>query len=118
MLGSTTPIYEVVSGQILLGRHEEFFRLHRDVLLPMLHDAGIEPVLLLVTEVGRYLRFLDIYRYASLAEYGKRTDVFLQDRRLSDYYSRVGECIDGSIQVELALELPHLRGTPTANSSI
>jgi len=61
MLGSTTPIYEVVSGQILLGRHGEFFQLHRDVLLPMLHDAGIEPVLLLVTEVGRYLRFLDIY---------------------------------------------------------
>jgi len=118
MLGSASPIYEIVSGQILLGQHEEFCRLHRDVLLPMMHDAGIEPVLLLVTELGRYLRFLDIYRYPSLADYGKRTDAFLGDTRLAEYYPRIGQCIDGSIQIELALEFPHLRGTLKASSSL
>ena len=118
MLGSTSPIYEIVSGQILLGRHEEFFRLHRDALLPMVREAGIEPVLLLVTEIGRYLRFLDIYCYPSLEEYGKRTDAFLRDRRLTNYYSKVGKCIDGSIEVELAVEFPHLRGIPRGNLSV
>lgn len=113
MLGSTSPIYEIVSGQIRLGRQDDFFRLHRDEFMPMLRAAGIEPVLMLVTEVGRYTRFLDIYRYESLEDYGKRTDILLSDERVSSYYSKVGECIDGSIQVELALEFPHLRGIPT-----
>lgn len=111
MLGSTSPIYEIVSGQILLGKQQEFFRLHRDELMPMLRDAGIEPVIMLVTEVGRYARFIDIYRYPSLPDYGTLTDSFLQDKRIPEYYSKVGQCIEGSIQVELALEFPHLRGT-------
>jgi hypothetical protein len=117
MLGSTSPIYEIVSGQILLGKQENFYQLHRDVLLPMIHEAGIEPVLMLITEVGRYARFLDIYRYSSLDQYGKLTDSFLQNKQLSQYYSKIGQCIDGSIQVELALEFPHLRGTQKVNLS-
>jgi NIPSNAP len=111
MLGSTSALYEVVSGQVRLGKQEEFCRLHRDALLPMICDAGIEPVLLLLTELGRFLRFLDIYRYPSLTEYGMRTDAFLRDRRLAEYYEKVGACIDGSIVVELALEFPHITGT-------
>jgi hypothetical protein len=118
MLGSTSPIYEVVSGQIRLGLQDEFFRLHREMFAPIMQDAGIEPVLLLVTEVGQYLRFLDIYRYPSLEEYGKRTDALLHDKRVKEYYSRIGECVHGSIQVELALEFPHMRGILRDDSSI
>jgi len=46
------PVYEVVSGRILLSKREDFFRLHRDWLLSMMHKIGIRPVLLLMTEIG------------------------------------------------------------------
>jgi len=42
----------VVSGSILLSKREDFFRLHRDWVLPMMHKIGIRPVLLLMTEIG------------------------------------------------------------------
>jgi hypothetical protein len=51
------PVYEVVSGSILLSKREDFFRLHRDWLLPMMHKIGIRPVLLLMTEMGSYGKF-------------------------------------------------------------
>lgn len=105
MLGSASPIYEIVSGQILLGKREEFANLHHDVLLPILNEAGIESVLMLVTETGCYARFLNIYRYLTLEEYGKQTNAFMQDKRVADYFSKMIPCIDGSIHVELALEL-------------
>jgi hypothetical protein len=54
------PVYEVASGSILLSKREDFFRLHRDWLLPMMHKIGIRPVLLLMTEIGSYGKFLDI----------------------------------------------------------
>lgn len=108
MLGSASPIYELVSGQIKLGKREEFSRIHRQILLPILQDAGIEPVSMLVTESGRYDRFLNIYRYTDLSNYGSRTDAFAQDKRVSDYFGAMLTCIEGPLQVELALELfPH-----------
>ncbi len=112
MLASSSPIYEVVSGQVRLGKREKFLQLHRELFFPIMRDSGIEPLVMLITELGRHLRFLDIYRYPSLEEYGKRTDSFLQDQRVEEYYSQIGECIEGSIQVELALEFPHFRGGP------
>jgi hypothetical protein len=45
------PVYEVVSGSILLSKREDVFRLHRDWLLPMMHKIGIRPFLLLMTEI-------------------------------------------------------------------
>jgi hypothetical protein len=113
MLG-TDAIYEVVTGQILLSRREEFFRLHREVLLPMLLDVGIEPVILLVTEVGRLSRFVDIYRYPSLVEYGRRTDRLLTEPAMETYYAQVAECIHGSITIELAQPFPHFHGPAAA----
>src|ERR1700674_3591607 len=103
VIDSSSAIFEIVSGQILLARRQEFLRLHRDLLLPILRAANIEPVLCLLTELGRYGRFLDIYKYASLQDYERRTDAFLKDKRLPDYYSQVGTCIEGCISVELAL---------------
>jgi hypothetical protein len=116
MLGST-PVYEIVTGQILLGRQFEFFRLHRDVLLPMLREVGVEPALMVVTEVGSYLKFLDVYRYPSLEEYGRRTDAFLRHPEIESYYRQVGQCINGSIQVELAREFGTAAGGPGPGSS-
>jgi len=107
MLGDA-HIYEVVRGQIRLSKRNEFFRLHREKLLPMLKEAGIEPVLLLVSEIGPYGRFLDVYRYNSLEEYGRKTDEFLRNPEIANYYGEVGECIMGSIEVELAVEIPAL----------
>ena len=105
MLGSASPIYELVSGQIKLGKREEFSRIHREILLPILKDTGIEPVSMLVTESGAYDRFLNIYRYADLMSYGQRTDAFAKDTRVGDYFSAMLPCIEGSLQVELALDL-------------
>ena len=117
MLGSSPAVFEIVTGQILLARRHDFLRCHRELLLPMLLAANIEPVLCLLTELGRHGRFVDIYRYPSLEEYGKRTDEFLRDTRLPDYYAQVGTCIEGSISVELALEFPHFLGTNRLGSS-
>ncbi len=118
MLCTEGPVFEVVSGQILLGKLREFCDLHSEALLPMMREVGIEPYLLLLTQVGRYQRFLDVYRYSSLEEYGRRTDALLQDQRIVSYYSKVGMCIDGAIQVELAVEFPHSRGTLAPASSV
>ena len=116
MLG-TDPIYEVVTGQILLSRREEFFRLHHDILLPMLLEAGIEPVVLLVTEVGRLSRFIDVYRYPSLAAYGHSADRLMANPAIADYYSQVAECIHGSITIELAQPFPHFPEADRGGSS-
>jgi hypothetical protein len=94
------PVYEVVSGSILLSKREDFFRLHRDWLLPMMHKIGIRPVLLLMTEIGSYGKFLDIYRYDSLAQYEELTDRLLSHPELQSYYAEVGQCILGSISIE------------------
>jgi hypothetical protein len=103
---SQGPIYEVVTGQIRLGKQEEFFALHRDVFLPLAALVGIEPSLLLVTEVGRYLRFVDVYRYDSLEEYRSRTDRLLSQTEIADYYDKISECIVGHLDIELAVTFP------------
>jgi NIPSNAP len=105
MLGSASPIYEIVSGKILLGKQEEFAKLHRDIFMPLVKDIGIEPVLMLVTETGSYGRFINIYRYSSLEEYGKLNNAFMKDKRVADYFEIMLKCIDGSLQVEFSLEL-------------
>jgi hypothetical protein len=104
------PIYEVVSGQILLSKREEFFRLHREILLPMMKSFGIEPVLMLICELGEYGRFLDVYRYESLADYECRTDELLAHPDLPSYYARVGGCVHGGIRVEIMRDLPYSAG--------
>ena len=109
MLSSSEAIFEIVTGQLLLAKRVEFLRLHREHLLPMLQKANIQPVMCLITELGQHGRFIDIYRYPSLQEYAVRTDAFLTDPRLPEYYSAVGQCITGSLSVEIALEFPHTR---------
>lgn len=104
---SSDCLYEVVSGQILLSERERFFRLHSEVLLPIMKQVGIRPHLLLITEIGRYGRFLDVYCYESLAEYQRLTDQLLADPRMVPYYQEVGTCIQGSIMVEIMRELPY-----------
>ena len=100
-------LYEVVSGQILLSARHQFFQLHSEVLLPIMKEVGIQPQLLLLTEIGRYGRFQDVYRYESLAEYQRLTDKLLADPRMGPYYAQVGICIQGSITVEIMRELPY-----------
>lgn len=106
---ATGPIYEVVTAQILMSHRKEFEQLHRDELLPMLREVGIEPVLLLITEIGQYGRFLDVYKYSSMQEYAVKTDELLQHPNMTDYQARVGLCIMGSITVELARQFPHAK---------
>ena len=106
-MGSEACLYEVVSGQILLNRREEFYDLHHSTLLPIMREVGIEPVLLLITEIGRYGRFLDVYRYPSMAAYEALTDQLLRHEDMAEYYRRVGQCVFGSITVELMRNLPY-----------
>lgn len=101
------PIYEVVSGQILLSRRRDFFRLHSEILLPIMRDVGINPKMLLITEIGRYSKFIDIYQYQDLAEYQRLTDMLLADSRMEPYYAEVGQCIHGSIMIEIMADLPY-----------
>lgn len=105
-----SPIFEVVSGQVLLSRRQDFFDLHSGILVPMMEKIGIQPVIFLFTELGRYGRFLDIYRYENLSEYDRLTSQLLAVPEIEDYYRRVGDTIDGSIQVEIMRELPYSPG--------
>lgn len=104
--GFSSGVYEIVRGQIRLSHRQKFFELHRNRLMPMLSAAGIEPVVLLVSEIGPYGRFLDIYRFASMQDYDARTSAFLGRPDIGDYYEAVGQCIVGSIDIELATEIP------------
>jgi len=101
------PVYEVVSGQILLSHRARFFELHSQVLLPIMREHGITPILLLTTELGRFSRFLDVYRYDDLADYERRTDALTTDHRMPAYYAAVGECVWGGINVEIMTDLPY-----------
>ncbi|MEO0457458.1 MAG: NIPSNAP family protein [Cyanobacteria bacterium P01_A01_bin.114] len=108
MLGSASPIYELVSGQLRLGKQAAFAKAHQEILVPILQDTGIEPVSMLVTEAGSYGRFLNIYRYLNLDKYGQQTDAFAHDQRVADYFAELLDCIEGPLQVDLAIELfPH-----------
>ncbi len=101
------PIFEVVSGQILLSKKREFFNLHSNILLPVMIEYRIRPQMLLITEIGRFGRFLDIYRYVDLAQYEELTDRLIADARLAPYYEKIGSCVHGSISVEIMRELPY-----------
>lgn len=109
-MGFSDGVYEIVRGQIRLSHREQFFKLHRQRLMPMLLEAGIKPVVLLVSEVGPYGKFLDIYKYKSMADYEAKTDAFLSNPKIAEYYAEVGQCIMGSIEVELASEIFHVEG--------
>lgn len=101
------PVYEVVTGQILLSRRQQFFELHQGFLLPAMKEIGIRPVLLLITELGRYGRFLDVYEYDTLAQYEELTDRLIELPQLEKYYREVGDCVQGSISVEIMTTLPY-----------
>lgn len=100
-------LYEVVTGQILLSHRQEFFRLHKEFLLPAMQEIGIIPKMLLLTEVGDYGRFLDIYEYRDFGDYESKTDKLLQVEGIESYYQQIGQCIDGSINVSLMREIPY-----------
>lgn len=100
-------LYEVVSGQILLSRRQDFFRLHKEFLLPAMERIGIIPCHLLLTEVGEYGRFLDIYAYSDFADYERKTDQLLNAEGMEQYYQEVGQCIQGAITVSLMRDLPY-----------
>jgi hypothetical protein len=100
-------VYEVVSGRVLLNKRQQFFELHSNVLLPVMKRVGITPVLLLMTEVGRYGSFLDTYRYEDLSDYEAKTDALLASPEMEPYYERIGECVFGGIDVQLMRELPY-----------
>jgi hypothetical protein len=111
-MASQSPLYEIVCGQIRLGKREDFLRLHRETLSPMMVRAGIKPELLLFIDLGRYHRFIDIYTYPAWEDYKSRTDLLLKEPGLNDYYTQVGQCVEGGITVELASGFPHFVGRP------
>jgi hypothetical protein len=101
-------IYEVVSGEILLSSRREFFRLHDEILLPIMQEIGIKPLLLLITEIGRYGKFVDIYCYENYDDYFKRTERLLARPEIEPYYEQIGKLINGTIDVELMREMPYM----------
>jgi len=97
----------VVTGQVQLEKRQQFMQAHSEVLLPMMRSAGIKPKLLLLTEIGRFCRFLDVYEYADLTEYEAKTDSLISNPGMKAYYEQVGECIEGGICVEIMKRLPY-----------
>ncbi len=73
----------------------------------MMRKLGIEPQVLLITEIGRYGRFLDIYRFPDLAQYETLTGKLLSEPGMEPYYAEVGQCVHGSISVEIMMDLPY-----------
>jgi hypothetical protein len=72
-----------------------------------MREVGIRPLALLITEIGQYGKFLDIYTYDSLAEYEEKTSQLLNNPKMAPYYAEVGNCIQGSISVEIMTDLPY-----------
>ena len=105
----TSPIYEVCSGQILLSKRKQFFHLHEKFLLPLMKNIHITPILFLNTEVGRYCRFLNIYKYKNMAEYEIKTNELLSNPKLEIYYKKIEKCIAGSITIELMSDLHYFK---------
>jgi hypothetical protein len=72
-----------------------------------MREVGITPALMLLTEIGRYCRFLDVYRYPDLVQYDQLTERLLAHPRIPAYYEEIGHCIDGGLTIELMSELPY-----------
>ena len=102
-------VYEVVSGEILLSSRQAFFSLHDTILLPIMKELGINPFLFLITEIGRYGRFIDVYRYNNYSEYFELTDKLLAHPGMESFYNQIGKLINGTFNVELMKELPYMR---------
>lgn len=100
-------LFEVVTGQIRLDSRKRFFQLHSEFLLPRMKELGIIPKVLLITEIGDYGKFLDIYQYENFSDYENKTDQLLASEGIEEYYESVGKCIQGSINVSLMRELPY-----------
>ncbi len=100
-------IYEVVSGRIQLGKKKRFEELHKEILIPIMDEIGIEAVVFLHTEIGEMGRFIDVYRYESMADYERLTDQLIGRSELEPYYSEIGQCIEGNITVELMTTFPY-----------
>ncbi|WYU51075.1 NIPSNAP family protein [Bacillus sp. FSL K6-0047] len=101
------PIYEVVSGQVILSKRQEFFRLHSEILLPIMKEIKIRPKLMMFTEIGRYGRFIDVYTYENLTDYESKTNILLAHPEIESYYQKIGEAVMGSIQIEIMRDLPY-----------
>jgi hypothetical protein len=95
-------IFELVTGTVRLQKAEEFHRLHKEVLLPLLARHGVKPVFLSVTYVGGQIgKFYDIYEYPDLAAYQRITTLVEQDPELPGYYEQIEGCILGTISISL-----------------
>ncbi len=99
-------LFEVISGQIRLGEVDEFYKLHHDILLPAMAAVGIKPFLFLITEVGRFRRFIDIYQYDNMVDYEEKTNALIS-KDLREYYSRIQNCINGDLLIELMNKMPY-----------
>lgn len=98
---SEKALYEVVSAQVLLAKRQEFQRLHKDILLPLCNQNGIEVILCLMSDVGSVGKFIDVFRYKSYNEYDLKSTSLEESLYACNYYEHIQNCIQGSITVEL-----------------
>ena len=94
-------VFEVVSGQLRIGARSRFRELHAQKLLPAYRKAGIRVVAALMTEVGSFGKFVDIYEYRDFGDYEARSSLVAASLEDSGYYPEIQECIVGSISIEL-----------------
>lgn len=94
-------VFEVVSGQVRIGARRRFRELHAEKLLPAYHRAGVRVVAALMTEVGTFGKFVDIYEYKDFGDYEEKSSLIADVLEESGYYPEIQECILGSISIEL-----------------
>jgi hypothetical protein len=94
-------LYEVVKGQILLAKRQDFIQLHQSILIPTYLGENIQVILCLITEVGNIGEFIDIYAYDNYDDYDKKTTALEEKLWAAGYYPEIQKCIANSINVQL-----------------
>ena len=101
-------IYEVVTGIVRIDKRKEFVELHRVNILPVYARYDLKIICCLLTEVGEFGRFLDVYQYDSYAHYEQISEQIYQELNKGNYYSRIRECIEGNISISIMTDFKNI----------
>ena len=94
-------IYEVITGIVRIDKRSEFIGLHREYILPVYAKNSVTVICCLLTEVGEFGKFIDVYEYPSYEEYEKKSEAIFRELREKEYYPKINGCIVGNITISL-----------------
>jgi hypothetical protein len=94
-------IFEVVHGEVKISKRDRFRELHRDILLPICASLGINLELTMMSDVGRFGRFINVYSYDCYQDYEERSGCLEAELLNVGFYQEIEECLVGTIDIEL-----------------